>query len=124
MKRLFLVMSHNLTQDQIESFGGEIIKLDGGLAEAAKNLPAEWSWSKVRDLALEIVMSADSKGCTHISVMGEPALVTACFQAVRAVSSMKFIQSTTQRISVDTPQPDGTVVKTAVFKHVQWREWD
>lgn len=35
--------------------------------------------------------------------------------------SMVCIQSTTERKSVENTQADGTVLKTAVFKHVQWR---
>lgn len=35
--------------------------------------------------------------------------------------SMVCITSTTERQSVDTVNADGSVTKTAVFKHVQWR---
>lgn len=36
--------------------------------------------------------------------------------------SMKCITSATKRESIDVHQPDGSVVKSAVFKHVMWRE--
>ena len=34
---------------------------------------------------------------------------------------MVCIQSTTERRSVEVTNPDGSVTKTAVFQHVQWR---
>lgn len=35
---------------------------------------------------------------------------------------MQCITSTTERKSIDELQPDGSVIKRAVFKHVMWRE--
>jgi hypothetical protein len=57
---------------------------------------------------------------THLFVAGEPSLFLHC--CLIAKGHMKVVQSTTERVSTETTQPDGTVLKTAVFKHVQWRE--
>ena len=38
------------------------------------------------------------------------------------ITKMLCIQSTTERRSVEVTNPDGTVTKTAVFQHVQWRK--
>ena len=123
---LFLVTSHNLTPDQIAdlkaTFGVEdIITPTPEIAQMCKAIPATDSFEHISHLAVEIVEQAYRSKCNYLCVMGEPALVTLCY--TNLVSPLTFIQATTDRISIDQPQADGSVIKTAVFKHVQWRVW-
>jgi hypothetical protein len=94
----------------------------GDVANACKVIDPETSYSQVRGLAADAVGTALGMDATHISVMGEPALVTAAFDFAEH-NGLTFVQSTTKRVSKDIPQEDGTTKKISEFKHVQWRVW-
>ena len=109
-------------------------------------IPATATLSDIQQLAKAIVAEAVKVGATHFYCVGEPTLsmwanlYASQFREVEywKVRSQSFddcdfeenpcpvglicIQSTTERRSVDVHNPDGTVSKTAVFAHVQWRE--
>jgi hypothetical protein len=124
---LIVVMSHQLTDDQVNdakaSLGvNEVVQLVTDNALQARTIPASMSFRDVEMLANEIVTDAENQGATHFSIMGEPALV--CSAMINAHHrDLTCVQSTTERVSQDLPQPDGTVKKVSVFKHVQWRVW-
>lgn len=121
---MLVVMSHQLTKEQVDDFRGEIItlsELDATLARQCANIPPTADTSYIRVLAQKIMMPVLFEKCTHVAIMGEPTLV---YHVVSACAQMDVIPltSTTERISVDEVQPDGSVVKKSIFKHVQWRE--
>jgi hypothetical protein len=130
-KKLFVAFSHTLTADQISdakaSLGIEVIKtIQESFPDQHKKMvaiPAQWKTKQVKDLAEEIVSSAIQMGSTHIYVAGEPVLAYYAMTAAITLG-LVVVQSTTERVSSEALQPDGTVVKTAVFKHVQWRVLD
>jgi len=126
---LFVAFSHSLTEGQIAdakaSLGIEKIIL---LKEVAPELqikmsqiPATATISQIKDLAIAVVDVAAYHEATHFYVAGEPAFTM--HSALEAASKYKFkvVSSTTERVSKETAQPDGSIVKTAVFQHVQWR---
>jgi hypothetical protein len=127
-KILFVAFSHTLTALQIEdakaSLGIEQIvtlaEADGALQKSFSQVPAQATTDDIRTLAGSIVGTALHHGATHMLVAGEPSVVIhASLMAHEA--GLKVVQSTTERRSSETVQEDGTVVKTAVFAHVQWR---
>jgi hypothetical protein len=85
----------------------------------ASNVPASWSSEQVKELAKAIVAEAAKANATHFYIAGEPTLVM--FANLNAVQFMCCVQSTTERRSVETINADGTVTKSSVFEHVQWR---
>jgi hypothetical protein len=107
------------------------------------NIPARADLEQVQALAKKIVGEAIKVGATHFFCVGEPTLTLWAnviasnqlgfgvqgdnvwandFVQLRPGAGLICIQSTTERKSVETTQPDGSVLKTAVFNHVQWRE--
>jgi len=131
--KLFVCMSHTLNEDQkngfIYQFGEtefiDMKDVNTELKEKCSNIPAMATLSELRKLAFDVVEIARENGCTHFFLTGEPTL---SFWANSEANygfygdSMVCVQSTTERVSQDSVQPDGTVIKTQVFKHVQWRE--
>lgn len=141
MVTLFVAMSHSLTPEQIEGFQKQYGSYyeDGGvmyphetkvvslrdtapeLQAKASNLNPNALLLEVKALAGQIVEEAKKVKATHFSFAGEPSLF---FWATMFANEagLCVLQSTTERVSVETPNPDGTVVKTSVFRHVQWRQ--
>lgn len=122
---LFVCFSHTLTADQKEGWD-EIIELkDCGqegaeLANYAKNVPADAESQEVRNFAIEIVMTAIKNRATHFYCTGESCLMINANSL--ASNTMTCVSSTTARVQEEKTNENGEVIKTSVFKHVQWRE--
>jgi hypothetical protein len=141
MKNIFFVcLSHTLTDEQVASlnstFGeGDVVLVSSELKTRTSQIPATASLQEIQTLAKEVVAEASAVGATHFICQGEPTFAMwANVLASRFMSklqaevtgsdvmpSMECITSTTERVSVDTVNADGSTTKTAVFKHVQWR---
>jgi hypothetical protein len=141
MRNVFFVcLSHTLTADQIKSlnttFGeGDVVLVSSELKSKTSQIPANATLQEIQALAAEVVAEAALKGATHFICQGEPTFAMwANLIANRFMSKlqaevtgsdvmpwMHCITSTTERVSVDTMQADGSITKTSVFKHVQWR---
>jgi hypothetical protein len=124
MKTVLVIMSHDITQAQIDDFGGKVIMLkeiNPSLQLHASNISPKATLTDIEILADRIASTAQMLRCSHIAVMGEPTLVmhTALYANSYGIIP---ITSTTERISKDVLQADGSVVKTAIFNHVMWRE--
>jgi hypothetical protein len=164
--KLFVALSHTLTQSQVDGFESQYSQYelteDGNIQEGSyygttivtlkevnpelqqkmSNIPATATLAEIQGLAKMIVAEAIWAGCTHFCLQGEPCLqiwannyASGEFEFIDfgVISESKncskwtggalvCIQSTTERVSVETTQPDGSIVKTATFSHVQWRE--
>jgi hypothetical protein len=141
MKNVFFVcLSHTLTDEQVASlnstFGsGNVVLVSSELKARTSQIPANASLEEIQALAKEVVSEAKSVNATHFICQGEPtfamwanlmaggAFIADWCEGINFMNwrSMKCITSTTERQSVDTVNADGSVTKTAVFKHVQWR---
>jgi len=116
-------MSHDISQAQIDDFGGKVIMLkevNPSLQLHASNISPRASLKDIVILADRIASTAQMLMCSHIAIMGEPTLV---LHTVLYANSYGItpITSTTERVSKDVLQADGSVVKTAIFNHVMWR---
>ena len=127
-KILFVAFSHTLTEGQISDAKASLgVSSIVTLAEVAPGIQAQFSQvsayattQDIIELAREIVSIALDAGATHFYVAGEPSLALHCSMIAHSCELI-VVQSTTERKSVETHQPDGSVQKTAVFQHVQWR---
>jgi hypothetical protein len=128
-KILFVAFSHALTVGQIEdakaSLGIDRIimlgEVEPTLQKEFSQVPAQATTDDIVLLASSVIGTALHHGATHLYVAGEPSVVIhASIMAHEA--GLQVVQSTTERRSSETVQEDGTVVKTAVFAHVQWRD--
>jgi hypothetical protein len=129
MTTLFVAFSHTLTESQISdakaSLGVDgIITLsetDSDLQKKFSQVPAQATTKEIVELAQSIVGLAQKAGAKFFYVAGEPSLVIHS-SILAHKEGLEVVQSTTERRSVETLQSDGTVVKSAIFAHVQWRK--
>lgn len=128
MKNVILVvMSHNLSQDQINGLnemGLEPVILsavNSDLANTCKQIDPNATKADIQKIADSVVKTAISEGATHLMIQGEPSLF---FSAVENAKDrgLKCLIATTQRVSVERVADDGSIVKTNVFKHVKFRQ--
>lgn len=137
MKNVFVCLSHTLTNDQVADLQADsIVLVSSELKNKTSQIPATATLQEIQALAAEVVAEAVKAGATHFVCQGEPTLAMWANLFAHGgmtndnivyslsdgdMSGMTCISSTTERTSVDVPQADGSVLKTAVFKHVQWR---
>jgi hypothetical protein len=138
-------MSHNLTDDQIQDaqkvFNIEefftLSQVNPELYRAFSQVPASCELEQVIDLAEALAIEAVNAKATHFYCVGQPSLafwanLIASGQALKIngyaqrnsgiSSNMICIESTTERLSEEIKQPDGSVLKTSSFRHVRWRK--
>jgi len=135
-KKLFVAFSHVLTESQVEGFNSQFGKdhedsivtlkeVDPELQAQMSAISATATLEEIQLLALRIVSEAIMEEATHFYCTGEPTLTmwaNLYAHYKNAHTSLVCIQSTTERKSVELVNPDGSVTKTTVFQHVQWRE--
>lgn len=119
-KVLFVCTSHTLTPAQLEGWA-EVVYVSADVNSLTKAIPADADLSYILSLKNKILAEACDSNATHFFCVGEPTLTMHCNLEANVIG-FKCVQSTTERKSVDVPQPDGSILKTAVFQHVQWRE--
>lgn len=118
MKKLFVCISHDLTEDQKQGWS-EIVLVSDVLKRQTSQISPTATLEEIKELAAAVVVEAE--GCSHILCAGEPTLVMhVCLMA--HVQGIIPVQSTTVRETVEKAQPDGSVIKTAIFRHVMWRD--
>lgn len=141
-----------IAQNQFMETIAEIVSLSAVAPELQaqmSQIPATATLSEIQELAKAIVVEAVKAGATHFFCTGEPTLTlwanlyagsqsdfmldlgyiaytlglnSGHFYYGSESFKMICIQSTTERRSVEVTNPDGTVTKTQIFSHVQWRE--
>jgi hypothetical protein len=152
MKKLFVALSHTLTQSQIDGFDGEIVTLQSvnpALSKLTAQVPPKADLEFIKNLAAQVVEEAAKVNATHFCCQGEPTLqiwtnilasglifampnqkvngliggIGVPNNNVMGKKPMICISSTTERI-VDESAPDaqGNVKKDVTFKHIIWRE--
>jgi hypothetical protein len=128
MKNVILVvMSHNLNQAQINGLNEMglnpvlISDVNSDLANQCKQIDPNATKADIQQIADSVVKTAISEGATHLMIQGEPSLF---FSAVENAKDrgLKCLIATSERVSVERENADGTVVKTNVFKHVKFRQ--
>ncbi len=119
-KNLFVCMSHKLTAEQRDGWGN-IVEVSDDLKKQTSQISPEATLPEIKKLASNIVAEAINAKATHILVAGEPTLMLHA-NLIAHQKGIICVQSTTRRDTVEAIQPDGSVIKTQVFRHVQWRE--
>lgn len=119
-KVLFVCTSHVLTPAQLEGWD-LIVEASTNLNNKTRQISPYATLLEIKALALEIVREALESKCKAFYCVGEPTLTFWANHFADECGRI-CIQSTTERKSIDKIELDGTVTKTAVFKHVKWRE--
>ena len=127
MKNVLVVMSHNLNQEQINGLNEMglnpviLSNVNSDLANTCKQIDPNFSKADIQKIADSVVREAVSLGATTLMIQGEPSLF---FSAVENAKDRgrQCLVATSERVSVERENADGTVVKTNVFKHVKFRQ--
>jgi hypothetical protein len=124
--KFFNVMSHDLTDEQrtiVEKAGFDIVELPGDLREQWKKVPPDADPAFIARLAAAVrtFMSEQLEAYPSFAlIQGEPVL---CFNLALMTDPVVPLVATTKRESIEVKQPDGSVKKESVFKHVQFRPY-
>lgn len=127
VQKILVVMSHNLNQNQINGLNTMglnpviLSAVNSDLANTCKQIDPNFSKADIQKIADSVVREAISLGATALMIQGEPSLF---FSAVENAKDrgLKCFVATSERVSVERENADGTVVKTNVFKHVKFRQ--
>lgn len=90
------------------------------------NVPADADEIEVMKIASELfgqvakIMKEDKK-IKDIMLQGEFMVCYILIKLFRFYDNIRIVIPTTERIVVETNNPDGTTSKTAIFKFVRWR---
>jgi hypothetical protein len=121
------ILAHKLTPEQLTSLGRvpiHISELDRELAALIADCPA--ARSMLFDMARRLVNHAlkDEDGII-LAGSGSPAFTAClgiCLGADRDADRVRLLFAHSERISEDQLQPDGSVRKISIFKHVKFFE--
>ena len=124
MKKFVSIMNHTLTAEQLaqaKNFKGEtleVVEVRGPIVDptASKDAVYEVARSYLDQLPEE----------THyVNIMSDFGFTIAVVSLLQSgvYGDIIPIYATTNRVVDEVTNPDGSVTKTAVFKHVQFREY-
>lgn len=119
MKKLVNLTQHSFSKEQVEecqSKGFNVVdttdKVKGLLTFTTRPTVAEM-WDRAGDLAIYAI----ERQATAVMCGGAPYFMPVLEQVFDG-TGIRVVYSFSERVSVETTQPDGSVVKTSVFKHV------
>jgi len=123
MRKVLIAMSHALTQAQILDLtdnGYEAVVSKEFLKLGCNRLVPTLTSLELAKIARQLINEAEALGCEGVAMTGEPMLTFHVWNLASS-SDLFVLQSTTERNTIEKVQDDGSVVKTQVFNHVQWR---
>lgn len=128
MPNIFILLSHKLTQEQIEALQNElqidnIIYLPENLQLLWSNIPPELE--KIYDILnpIRLWLNENAKTNDYILIQGD---MGATYQMINYSFSIGLIPcyTTTKRVSVQEKNNNGTVNVIKEFKHVKFRMYE
>ena len=130
--KAFIILNHKPNQEQLEDLKRmgveEIVRLPEELKKIWADIDpaAEDVIDQIRPILSwlegEIKKAKKAGEEAVVWVQGEPTATEAVVLFSVAIGA-KPIMATSRRESVETTAPDGSVVKTSVFRHVRFREY-
>lgn len=120
------ILAHKLTPEQLTSLGKEPIhirEIDRDLANMIADCPA--SRSMLFDMARRLVDHAMKDDGIILAGSGSPAFTASlgiCLGVNIETERVRLLFAHSERISEDQLQPDGSVRKISIFKHVKFFE--
>ena len=124
MKKLFLLFSHTLTEEQVEdaknSFGVEaFVELPLELQNLWSNVPSDLEEVSAYLEPLKIYLKEQSSTDDVVLIQGDFGATYSMVNSVKSLG-LKAVHATTKRDVIEKTIDD-KVVKTSVFKHVRFR---
>ena len=127
MKTMFILMSHVLTEDQMNDAQRnhgvtDFMYLPKELQEKFSNVPPELeSLTEYISPFLTFVKNNAKEG-DMVCIQGEMGVVVSIVTELRVyLPSVQCVYATTQRVMEEVKNNDGSVTKVSVFKHVRFR---
>lgn len=114
MKKLLNVSNHVLGLNQLQELqdkGFDVVELPDNLKSIWGQLTPDNYLSTCND----IVTFAEENGIEGFHIAGFPAAVTALCIDIYPTTPIFYAYS--ERVSIEEPQPDGSVIKKNIFKH-------
>ncbi len=120
MAKFFNVTNHALTAEQMNNINAEygiheVIDLNPGEVDPQASL------GEVNNLAANLIADGNFTAGDIAMVQTEQTLVFCIVAALQRIG-VRCVVATTRRESAEKTLPDGSVVKTNVFKHVRFRD--
>ena len=112
MKKILNVSNHVLGLDQIK----ELAEKGYEVVELSQELKTQWAQLNPEtyvDVCNQVTSFADKVGASAMHIAGFPAAVT----YVVSKNIMPFYYAYSERVSIEEPQEDGSVLKKNVFRH-------
>lgn len=124
MEKILVTMQHNLTPEQIEELKEyELIHLKECNPQLfAKIANSPWGWAALVDLSEDLLNEADNQKCEILlRPLGSPAF-NSVLDKLMEQSKKRYdsLFAHSERVSIDEPQEDGSVIKKSIFKHIRF----
>ena len=115
MKEILNLTQHSATAEQVTA--GVVAPVNHGAVKVLLDFQTLPSVADVWQRAVQLAQLAKASGASHAMIGGAPFLMKELEFQLLAVS-VSPLYAFSVRESVESTQPDGSVVKTAVFRHV------
>ena len=121
MATILNLTQHAPTPEQVEAGVFDLPPEHKEVLKDLLNFNEVPEYEEVLVRAIAITALARGAGVTQVMIGGAPYLMGA-LEGTLKDNGIKPLYSFTQRVSVEKVQDDGTVVKTAIFKHIGFVE--
>ena len=121
MATILNLTQHAPTPEQVEAGVFDLAPQEKEVLKDLLNFNEVPEYEEIRTKAIAIAKIAHKSGVKAAMIGGAPYLM-GILEAILKCNGIKPLYSFTQRVSVEKTQGDGTVVKTAVFKHIGFVE--
>jgi len=131
-RKMFLVFSHQLTDEQKKDaekeFGvKEFVELPNELKQIWSQIDPDYDICALREEVTVPIFNFIERNAEEEDIVLVQGDVGACYELVRYLEDedldIAVVYATTERDSKEIAQPDGTVKKVSVFKHVRFRRY-
>ena len=119
MKEIMNLTQHVATKEQVAA--GVVEPMDKKKVQSLLIFNSMPTMSEIKAKAEDLAQIAVDEHCTVAMIGGAPYLMSSLEKALKE-KGVKPIYAFSVRESVETVQPDGTVVKTNIFKHAGFIE--
>jgi hypothetical protein len=134
MARMLVLMNHVLNEQQMEDAKvslnvSEVIYAPEQVAKVWSNIPASHSMWELRECLRPVFEWVESVVQPNdlVLVMGEAVatflVVTDLREAYYPMKNVRCIATTTERVTEEVAQSDGSIQKKSVFRHVRYRAY-
>lgn len=110
---------HQASAEQIEA--GVFNLREGSILKEALTFNELPTMEAIENRAKLLTGLALESGATHAMIGGAPYLMSALEKELKG-KGIQPLYSFTERVSVETTNPDGSITKTSTFKHKGWVE--